>query len=189
MDNIVQKTRHQQQGPGNRRWDVIEVPRFLCVVLAYGSRHIGIRGYLGSDRLRAPPTKETFLTPFPGARPFSSLPPTSLLYLPHTFLYNRQLSWLPQPLSSPYWQEPHLTGGAKCYVKGRVCHSGWLCGEEKKNHSGTERQTRAFPLKVLLFWGPAAWHCLEPCYKGCVLGSTQTSWIRVCMFTITPSDS
>ena len=49
--------------------------------------------------------------------------PHSELYLQHTALYNRQLSWLPEPLRSPCWREPHLTGGAKWYEKGRACHS------------------------------------------------------------------
>lgn len=50
--------------------------------------------------------------------------PYSKLCLRHTTLYSRQLSWLPQPRRSPYWQEPQLTGGAKWSEKGRACHSG-----------------------------------------------------------------
>lgn len=38
----------------------------MCGPCVCGSRHVGTGGYLGS--VTAPPTKETFLTPFPGRK-------------------------------------------------------------------------------------------------------------------------
>lgn len=187
VDNIVQKTGHQQQGPGNRRWDVIEVPGFLCVVLAYGSRHVGIGDiWAVIDWELLPPRRLSWLL-------FQEQGPSAASHLPA--LVTTYLPLQPTAFLAASTTELSLLAGTtshrrcKMLCKGKSLPFRLTVWGGKKNHSGTERQIRAFPLKVLLFWGPAHWHCLEPCYKGCVLGSTQTSWIRVCMFTITPSDS
>lgn len=186
VDNLVQKTEHQQQSPGNRRWDVIEVPGFLCVVLAYGSRHVGIRGYLGS--VTAPPTKETFLTPFPGARPLSRLPPPCSTYhipsfttdsfpgcLNHWALLIGRNHISQEVQNAMKREEPAIQ--VDCVVR------------EKKITLEPKDRLELYHSMFCCFEDQQLWHCLGPCFKGCVLGSTQTSWIRVCMFTITLSDS
>lgn len=61
---------------------------------------------------------------------------------------------------------------------------------EKKNALEPKERLELYHSTFCCFEDQQLWHCLGPCFKGCVLGSTQTPpRIRVCMFTITRSDS
>ena len=154
VDSLVQKMGHQQQHPGNRQWDVIEVLGFLCVVLAYRSRHVGIRGYLGSDRLTAPPIKRlSWLL-------FQEQVPSAASHLPTLLTTHHPLK--PAALLAASTTELSLLAGTtshrrcKMLWKGKSLPFRLTVWGGKRNHSGTKRQTRALPLKVWLFWGRAA---------------------------------
>lgn len=188
VDSLVQKTGHQQQQPGNRRWDVIEVLGFLCVVLAYGSRHVGIRGYLDSDRLTAPPIKRlSWLL-------FQEQGPSAASHLPALLTTHHPLQ--PAAFLAASTTELFLLAGTTSHRRCKMLWKGkslpfrlTVWGGKKKITLEPKDRLELYHSKFCCFEDQQLWHCLELCYKSCVLGSTQTSWIRVCMFTVTSSDS